>query len=136
MISFFIGNVDINPTNNMPFTPGAKNLNSDNKINFNNNDLGAKTSNISTGEMQYGSNQTQYLTIIQDPYPPLPNSSPEFFESSKNFNTTINGNMSSIIDCIDMHDIDASFTRDINDIKKEELFSPNELFNNNSLKNN
>ena len=44
--------------------------------------------------------------------------------------------MSSIIDCIDMHDIDASFTRDINDIKKEELFSPNELFNNNSLKNN
>lgn len=63
----------------------------------------------------------QYLTIIQDPYPPL-NCSPEFYDSAdgNNFTTQM-----SMMDCIDMNELDNSFTKEINDIKKEHLFEDN-----------
>ncbi len=43
-----------------------------------------------------------YLTIVQDPYPPL-NNSPDFFDSAH-----FSEQMPSIIDCIDMADFDLS----------------------------
>jgi hypothetical protein len=62
----------------------------------------------SNGMSHYkGSN---YLTIIQDPYPPL-NNSPDFFDnSSYTIANDMNAEtMPSIIDCIEMEDFGLSF---------------------------
>ncbi len=60
----------------------------------------------------------QYLTIVQDPYPPL-NNSPEFYDSNR-----INEQMSSFINCIDMSDLNEAFQNPLSDIKREQ-----DLFN-------
>jgi hypothetical protein len=72
--------------------------------------------------------QMNYLTITQDPYPPL-NNSPDFFEYSNGMTSGGNSEqMPSIIDCIDMEDFDLStFERgangqlicNVDNIKKE-----------------
>ena len=65
---------------------------------------------------------TNYLTITQDPYPPL-NNSPEFFDYSSNFsNNDMNGESapSIIFDCIEMNEFDIpAFERGVDNIKKE-----------------
>ena len=63
----------------------------------------------------------QYLTIIQDPYPPL-NHSPDFCDSNQ-----IDAHMSTFISCMDMGEINDTFHKNGNDnssIKKE-----HDLFN-------
>ena len=62
-----------------------------------------------------------YLTIIQDPYPPL-NHSPDFCDSNQ-----IDAHMSTFISCMDMGEINDTFHKNGNDnssIKKE-----HDLFN-------
>ena len=61
-----------------------------------------------------------YLTIVQDPYPPL-NNSPDFYEVAGG--VAFNHNQMNFIDCIDMNDFENSLARGISDIKKEDLFN-------------
>ena len=83
-------------------------------------------------QQQYNQQKQQYLTIRQDPYPPISNS-PEFLINN-NSSGMSDTQMSSIIDCIEMNSDAASFdaSRDLSFIKKEELFAVNDLFNTNN----
>jgi hypothetical protein len=60
-----------------------------------------------------------YLTIVQDPYPPL-NNSPELYDSNR-----LDSHMSSFINCIDMCEFqNETFQNEDTEIKKEQdLFS-------------
>ena len=61
----------------------------------------------------------QYLTIVQDPYPPL-NNSPELYDSNR-----LDSQMSSFINCIDMSEFhNDTFQNEVTEIKKEQ-----DLFN-------
>ena len=66
-----------------------------------------------------------YLTIIQDPYPPL-NNSPDF-NGEVASGVTYSNNQMSFIDYIDMNEFESG----IGDIKKEDLFNTSD--NNNLI---
>jgi hypothetical protein len=129
-----LGNVDINPS--QPTNVAYKATNpSMPEVMFlvkseNTNASSSQSSDYSDGIIQYNQKQ-QYLTIRQDPYPPI-SSSPEFLDTSNTScfsNNNIDSNLPSIIDCIEMNN-DNAFTRDNNNyIKKEELYAVNDIFN-------
>lgn len=77
--------------------------------------LDSSTISVAYDEAQQTAQTTSfnpnYLTITQDPYPPL-NNSPDFFEN--------NDHMSSIIDCIDMDDFDLNFEHQASDESKRD----------------
>nr|ASL70525.1 nuclear receptor [Brachionus calyciflorus] len=91
LTEMLLGNIDINPVNRIPVY--------NNRIANNNND---PSSELDSSQATQSMDQTNsfipnqnYLTIIQDPYPPL-NSSPEFFDDDQ---------MSNLIDCIQMEEL-------------------------------
>ncbi len=79
--------------------------------NNNINTVVQKTGNESNNSLVYNSNQ-QYLTIIQDPYPPI-NSSPELYDS-----TDGNSFNAHLIDSLDMNELESPFTKELNEIKE------------------
>jgi hypothetical protein len=62
----------------------------------------------------------QYLTIIQEPYPPL-NHSPELFEINQMYSHDM-GHISSVIDCINMNETN-ELQEDL--VKKESFMNEN-----------
>jgi hypothetical protein len=79
-----------------------------------NNIVGNNNSSIYTNQ--------QFLTITQDPYPPI-NCSPDFYDSTDG--NSFSASMS-MIDCIDMNELNSPFSKDLNQIKKENLFNDND----------
>ena len=79
-----------------------------------NNIMGNNNSSIYTNQ--------QFLTITQDPYPPI-NCSPDFYDSTDG--NSFSASMS-MIDCIDMNELNSPFSKDSNQIKKENLFNDND----------
>ena len=79
-----------------------------------NNIMGNNNSSIYTNQ--------QFLTITQDPYPPI-NCSPDFYDSTDG--NSFSASMS-MIDCIDMNELNSPFSKDLNQIKKENLFNDND----------
>ena len=131
-----LGNIDINPssklfvkTGNNPSSPNSANhysptssSDSSNKKHMSSNQSsgggGATASGSSLNTLNSANGgtmsnfsfnpNTNYLTITQDPYPPL-NNSPDFFENS----SYVTGeHIPSIIDCIEMDEFDMSMYRD------------------------
>jgi len=85
-----------------------------NNNNINNNIVGNNNSSIYTNQ--------QFLTITQDPYPPI-NCSPDFYDSTDG--NSFSASMS-MIDCIDMNELNSPFLKDLNQIKKENSFDDND----------
>lgn len=110
------GNIDINPTHKLPPFAGSSTLNSNLEaasgfVNHSSFDIGS----TSQSSFHLTESNQPYLTIIQDPYPPL-NSSPEFFDDQ----------IPSIIDCIQMEELTSLRDQnDDDDVKKEDIFIGN-----------
>jgi len=117
------GNIDINPKLSFNQASALTSSSATNEINMNTiSGLGPNIMNTvqkSANDSNHGvfdSNQ-QYLTIIQDPYPPIINSSPELYDSADG--TSFNAHL---IDTLDMNELESPFNKELNEIKKENNF--------------
>ncbi len=71
-----------------------------------------------TNEKSQIQHNSQYLTIVQDPYPPI-NCSPDIFDPQN----SCFSNQISMMDCINVEDYKTLTNIESDHIKKENLFS-------------